>query len=693
MAVPSAQQRLFEFPSSAQVIVDRFRCIALDSRAAGRTYQVPSHSRAVRRPIHELLIALVALVLWGCAIPALAQAQAQSDTQTTNSNTGPIRLRSQEANTKNDGFGESATDEFATGEPNPDDAQATETKGARPRAERQPTPTTGRKPIDPLRPWTQPKPAEFESFAKLPRYGHDMIAGLAAGATDFNPIIPPDYVVRTGDEVQVTIWGSVDADLRLEVDKSGRIRIPRVGPVLVAGTRLADLGPLLTRRASLVFRNFELTVGLGRLRGVRVYVTGFVQRPGAYVVSSLSTAMNAVMRAGGPADSGSYRSIELRRSGQVASRLDLYDLLVRGDRKQDLMLQPDDVIHVNAVGAQVAVRGSVNRQAIYELRAGETLGDTLRMAGGFSAVADRGRVTLQRLEDRHAQRIVELKLPANDSAALVDGDIVTAISAVDATASIQRQNKRVVIEGEVARPGEYLLPPEASLRDALRVAGGLMPSAYVYGTVFTRESVRQAQQQNYDRALRDFETQIVRSSGTQRVTTAEEAAVIAATSTANARLLDQLRALKPSGRVVLQLSPGATDLPDMMLESGDRLTVPARPNSVGVFGSVFSAGSFLYSQNRTIGDYLGLAGGPTRGADQPSVFVVRANGTVASSLQSEGLFARGLQIGGLAAEPGDTIFVPEELNKTTWVQATKDWTQILYQFGLGVAGIKSALGW
>ncbi len=645
-------------------------------------------SRTVRA-----LLAIVAVALASWAMPIFAQTQTPVESSTTPTSGGPIRLRVPPASARADGFAETNADAAALPESASTDSSGSEIQEGRPRPERPPSPAVGKKPVDPLRPWTQPRPAEFESFARLPRYGHDMIASLAAGASDFTPIVPPDYIVRTGDEVQVTIWGSVDADLRLEVDRTGRIRIPRVGPVLVAGTRLVDLTPLLKQRVGQVFKGFELSVGLGQLRGVRVYVTGFVQTPGAYVVSSLSTAMNAVMRAGGPGDSGSYRSIELRRAGQPAARLDLYDLLVRGDRTRDLVLQPEDVVHVNAVGAQVGVRGSVNRQGIYELLQGETLGDALRMAGGFNAVADRNRVTLQRLEDRHAQRVVELKLPGNESASLADGDIVTAISAVEAAASVQRQNKRVVIEGEVARPGEYLLPPEASMREAIRAAGGITPSAYLYGTVFTRESVRRAQQQNYDRALRDFETQVLRTSGTQRVTTAEEAAAIAASSTANARLLEQLRALKPSGRIVLELTPGATELPDLVLESGDRLTIPARPNSVGVFGSVFSAGSFLYSESRTIGDYLGLAGGPTRGADQPAIFVVRANGTVANSLHSDGVFARGARIHGIVAEPGDTVFVPEELNKVTWVQGTKDWTQIVYQLGLGVAGIKSALGW
>jgi len=138
------------------------------------------------------------------------------------------------------------------------------------------------------------------------------------------------------------------------------------------------------------------------------------------------------------------------------------------------------------------------------------------------------------------------------------------------------------------------------------------------------------------------------------------------------------------------LPPDAADLADLALEDGDRIYIPPRPTTVGIFGSVFNAASYLYSPERTIGDYLRLAGGPTKGADEASIFVVRANGNVVSERQAAGLF-RSSEIAQLPSEPGDTVFVPEQMDKTTFLQAAKDWTQVLFQFGLGVAGIKSAV--
>jgi protein involved in polysaccharide export with SLBB domain len=641
------------------------------------------HDKTARPIAAQALAAFFALVLavigLFAAAPAQAQtriqaqeqaqAQAQAQTQTQSATTaadvgGPIRLRQQ-------------------GTP-----PALAPHGSPPNA-----PNLPALPQEPLK----ALPGEFEIFvqrlaepAEVRRLGADLMTPAAGeAAADTSPLVPADYLIKPGDELLVTLWGSVDADLRQVVDRSGRISIPRVGPVLVAGVRYADLPGVISQRVAQVFRNFQVSVSLGQLRGLRVYVTGFVTKPGAYHVSSLATVVQGLLAAGGPSAAGSFRQIDILRGGQRVASFDLYDLLIRGDRSTDRMLQADDVIHVGPVGKQVALIGSVNRAAIFELKPGETLADVLRMAGGFSAVADRSRLAVERLDDRATVRIVELALPASNDATLANGDVLRAFSAVDVALPVQRQNKRVRIEGEVKAPGEYVLPPESSLADALAAAGGLTSRAYPFGAEFSRESVRITQQQNYDRALRDLETDLARNVSTQRTSGAEEATAQSARGSANERLLASLRALRPSGRIVLQMQPDSRELPALTLEDGDRLYIPPRPTSVGVFGSVFNGGNYLYGEDREIDDYLGLAGGPTRGADAGSTFVIRANGSVVSGRQHGGWFSRGTGLSGVKAEAGDTVFVPEEMNKTTFIQNAKDWTQILYQFGLGIAAINT----
>jgi len=543
-----------------------------------------------------------------------------------------------------------------------------------------------------------PAPSEFELYvrkladdATIQRFGSALVTPsiAAPAAPDYNPLVPPDYLVQAGDEVAITIWGSVDADLRVVVDRSGRISLPRIGSIMLAGVRYADLPATIRARVAQVYKDFNLSVSLGQLRGLRVYVTGFVQRPGPVTVSALSTITAAVLQAGGPSAAGSLRNIELRRRGKPISKLDLYDLLLNGNEAADALLQPGDVIRVGPIGPQVALIGSVNQPAVFELRPGETVADVVRMAGGLSAVADTTRLTLERLDERATVRVVDLALPAHAGDTLQNADVLHAYSAVSAALPVARQNKRIHVEGEVAHPGDYVLPPSSTLNDALRAAGGLTGNAFVFGTEFNRESVRTTQQDNYDRALRDMETDLTRANTTQAVTSAADAAAQAAQTSAAARLLARLRAIKPTGRVVLQLSPDSRTLPDLALEDGDRLYIPAQPTTVGVFGSVFNPGSYLFSDARNIESYLKLAGGPTRGADQRSVFVIRANGSVTSGLQNNTwLGAISNDYWNQPAMPGDTIFMPEELNKTTLTQGFKDWTQILYQFGLGIAGLR-----
>lgn len=631
----------------------------MPSRLGGRG--PPPDRMSARTPfLFSILLALAAV-----ALPTRAQTSQGVpvvDPAAATSGAGPIRLR-QPAAPVPQGAGSAAASAPAAGR-------------------------NGRAFVEP------PKPSEFEAFVQrlagpdqpVRRFGTELLAGAEPEPAEVAPLVPPDYLVKPGDELLVTFWGSVDADMRLIVDRNGRITIPRVGPVAVAGLRYADLPATITQRASQVFRNFQVSVSMTQLRGHRVFVTGFVARPGTYTVSSLATIAQVLLEAGGPSAAGSLRNIELRRANRRESTLDLYDVLLRGDRSADRIVQGDDVIHVGPVGTQVGLIGSINRPAVFELRNGETLADLLSMGGGLNAVADTSRVGVERLDERATVRIVQLPLPASLQAKLSQGDVVRAFSSVDTVASMQRQNKRIRIEGEVARPGEYVLPPTSTVSDALAAAGGLTPAAFPFGTEFTRESVRATQQQNYDRALRDLETDLARSNTAQRP---EDAATQGAREASNNRLLATLRAMRPTGRIVLQLEPESRELPALLLEDGDRLFVPPRPTSVGVFGSVYNGGSYLYSSGRTLDEYLRLAGGPTRGADEASTFVIRANGSVVSN-QQRSRWLRSTVLPEVRAEPGDTVFVPEELDKTTFVQAAKDWTQILYQFGLGVAGIVAA---
>lgn len=532
-----------------------------------------------------------------------------------------------------------------------------------------------------------------EPVDSVRRLGHDLLWRQSATSGGKSlaalPAVPDDYVLGPGDELQLSIWGSVVADLRLPVSRQGTIAIPRVGAVPVAGVKLSELPKLLKQRVGTQFKSFDLAVSLGELRQLRIFVTGNVQRPGMHVVPGLANVTEVLAAAGGLSPAGSFRQVEVRRQGSLVATLDLYELMLRGQISADVRLQPGDVVHVPAVGAQVAVIGSVNNPAVFELKGNESVADLLRMAGGLAAVALTDRATVVGLGRNAPVREVNLAEAAKLS--LKSGEVLRVQSAADLTQPSLLAGKRIRIEGEVKRPGDYVLPAGATLRDAVVAAGGMTPQAYVYATEFNRESVRLQQNEAYERALRELEAEYTRTAVTRKERlgppTDEETQKVAL---GHVRLIERLRQVRPTGRVVLQLGPQDHDLPAVALEDGDRLYLPARPESVSVYGSVFNGGSYLFNPDRTLSHYLKQAGGPTRTADEDGVFVLRADGSVVSSrARTGGSWWRSNGIERLGALPGDTIFVPEELDRVRLSTNLKDWALILSQFGLGAVALKN----
>jgi protein involved in polysaccharide export with SLBB domain len=531
-----------------------------------------------------------------------------------------------------------------------------------------------------------PQPGEFEAFVKknlgrdLPRFGAKLILNGSKGfATPANATVPPDYRLNPGDELLVGVTGAVETNLRLTVDSDGRIFIPRVGPVSVAGARYGDLAAAITRRFAEQFNNVKVSVVISHLHGLTVYVTGYAVSPGAYTVSSLSTMVDAVLAAGGPAAGGSFRDIELLRDGRAVSSLDLYDLLLKGDKSHDAVLQNEDVLYLAPAGPEVAVTGSVNSEAIYEAKPGETLGDMIRDAGGLNSLADPSRVIVRRLADLDAAGSQQLPYDKALSFPAEGGDIVRILSLADVSRPQERQAILATIEGEVDHPGRYYLKPGSTMADLLAAAGGLTQGAFVYGAALDRESVRRQQEVSFERAL--DEMQFAAATAPLSSLGGVDAATASVRQAAVSKVIDQLRLQKPDGRLILPIPYGASSLQsDLPLENYDHINVPPRPKTVGVFGSVYEAGSFQYGEGTRLGDYLKLAGGARKHvSDGGQIFVVRANGSVLSTQQAHNLTDR-------PAYPGDVIYVPIRTGPST-LDKIKEISSIVFQFGLSAAAI------
>ena len=377
------------------------------------------------------------------------------------------------------------------------------------------------KPSTAKRPAVRPLvPSQFQRFVQestgrlLPMYGRELFDAPQAYAADTSLPAPDNYLLGPGDEISLQVWGAVDFNTSLTIDRNGRVNVPKVGVITLAGVAVRDLEKTLRVQLGKVFTNFSANATLGRLRGIQVYVVGQAQQPGTYQLSSLSTLVNALFASGGPNANGSMRNIELKRAGKTISTLDLYDFIARGDKSRDLALMSGDVIVIPSVGPRVAVTGAFDQAAIFELKAASTtVADILDLGGGVPALAAVQKALLERINrdstpPRQVQEVVlnenGLRLP------LRDGDVLTLLGISPAFANA------VTLQGTVAVPLRYrwfegmkildLIPDREALitsdyykRKNLLVQGA--PATFETGSTVATRIRGIADQVNWDYAL------------------------------------------------------------------------------------------------------------------------------------------------------------------------------------------------
>ncbi len=755
----------------------------------------------------------------------------------------------------------------------------------------------------------------------LPIFGEQLFSAASGFAPVTGTPVPNNYILGPGDEIRLQIWGAVNAEHSLTIDRNGQVNLPRVGVVSLVGVRAGELENVLRSKIGRNFTNFKLNATLGRLRSIQIYVVGQARQPGTYTISSLSTLINALFEVGGPSNNGSMRNITLRRDGRIVGELDLYQFIAQGDRAGDVTLLPGDTIVIPPAGPRVAVLGAFEHPAIYELKGPSNIGDVIELGGGLSVLTTSAKAVLERIETgvEKARKVREIALDKEGlGIALRDGDILTLFEispqfsnavtlggnvaapmrypfrpgmrvndlvsgnsslvpisywlSVNAGrnstsysrpevnmdyATIQRLDLRtlrteliafnlskallgdprdnlllepgdlvtvygpdepgpdtintitlrgeivggtkrfswrpgftikdiipsadwlvqrynywqkpsgkelrndinwdfaqvirrvpetletraltfnlgravlggnpadnillepgdqinlyttdqmvtpvakrirlVSVSGEVAIPGIYQANPGETLPQLIERVGGVTPDAYVYGTTFTRESVRQQQQKNLDIVIGKLEDQIqgdaaVMLANTQEATAIQRNLVI---QQQQQQQLARLRKMRSNGRVSLDLRPdklGLADLPPLPLEDGDAILVPTRPGFVSAVGEVFNENALVYREGKTVEDILAVAGVNSQ-ADQDNAFVLRADGGVISARDQGSMFRLFSGFESTELMPGDTVVVPAKLDReTSWtkfVVGLKDWTQILYQLGLGAAAWKT----
>lgn len=283
---------------------------------------------------------------------------------------------------------------------------------------------------------------------ELKLYGQSLFANAPSTFSPMsNTPVPASYVIGPGDELVVQLFGKENAEYRLTVGRDGSIIIPKLGPISIATMSFSEAKKYLAEQVKKQIIGVELSLTMGDLRSMRIFVMGEAHKPGAYSVSSLSTITHALFVSGGVSDIASLRNIQLKRAGKLVKTLDLYDLLNSGDTRNDVLLQPNDAIFIPSVERTVSIDGQIRRPAIYELKNEETLTDVMKLAGGKLAEGYEGAVNIRRFSNgEQIQLTVDIE---NEDINVVDGDqiVIPKISSF--------VSNSITLIGAVARPGKY----------------------------------------------------------------------------------------------------------------------------------------------------------------------------------------------------------------------------------------------
>ena len=295
-------------------------------------------------------------------------------------------------------------------------------------------------------------------------FGYDLFSGLP---TTFTPIhdvpVSSDYVLGPGDSLKVNLYGKESKAFELPVDVEGKVYIPDLGPLSVAGLSFTEAKQKLIETIDQKMIGVKASIAMGQLRAIRVFVLGEANTPGSYVVSSLSTMTNALFLSGGVALTGSLRDIQLKRKGEVVQHLDLYDLLLQGDTRSDAQLRSGDVVFIPPLKQSATVRGEVKRPAIYELKGQESASDLVALAGGFTPAAYPQLSQIERYAEGDNKIVVDLNVAAaGDDFTIKDGDVL------EVPATLKRKEGLVSLSGHVMRAGEQSWKPEMRISDLVQ---------------------------------------------------------------------------------------------------------------------------------------------------------------------------------------------------------------------------------
>ena len=319
----------------------------------------------------------------------------------------------------------------------------------------------------------------------LKPFGYQFFQDTAAASSERKDMpVPLSYVVGPGDQINILLWGRLNAQHSLTVDRDGKITIPQIGPVYVAGMTYEQMSKhLIAKAEQTVGANIDITIG--STRSIPIFVLGDVKNPGAYTIGAMATVTDALMIARGPSGIGSMRRVELRRKNKVVTQFDLYDLFIKGDKSRDITLQAGDVVFVPVTGPQVGIAGNVKRPGIYELKDKFDLHHLIELAGGIIPSAYTQQMQVERIIKNEKQIVIDINdktLSKVKDFVIQDADMVKVFSIVD------MDENSVYLNGNVKRPGKYAFKPGMRIKDLVKDPNDFQDATYFEYALIKRQT-------------------------------------------------------------------------------------------------------------------------------------------------------------------------------------------------------------
>ena len=484
------------------------------------------------------------------------------------------------------------------------------------------------------------------------------------------PNLDPSYILDFGDVLEIQLVGQKNTIDTHTIARDGSISVSDIGRLNLAGLSLDDASKLIKAKFNSSYIGTEAYISLKNLRDINILIVGNAFNPGIYTLNGNSNMLHAISMAGGINNIGSYRNINLIRSGKVIDTLDIYQVLVFGKYNFSKGLRSGDSIVVGPREKVVSIETGVMRPSTFEMKSNETFDDLLKYANGFSKDINLDQVFIKRVSGGKSN-IIQVTLDELNSFEFINNDSIF----------IQEYKiDTVLIEGSVKNPGTYKFTKGTTLSQAIQNAGGYDNYAYPFGGYLENQKALEVNQISKNRLYNKFITNLIMNSGS--VTSMQDAGVM--------ELIMQLKDAKSTGRVIaefdLDIISSNPNL-DTILEDGDRIFIPQLTQQVYIHGEISNSGAIRYAPGKNIDYYLNKSGGPLLTADLDNIFIVHPNGETEN-------FANKSRLSFIIEDnneeliyPGSIIYIPQKTNYANSLQVASIWAPIISSIALSLTSL------